>query len=123
MTARNIRFVLTIMPREGEIDGERIRRIFQPTITYATYAGVCAAWLAIDPYREDRQRYQPRAVKLAKGKVSQVYFDTANNDDPELQRLDLACACLAWAQIPGDHGGNPYFRDFVRIAREIVGDV
>ncbi len=36
---------------------------------------------------------------------------------------ELAEAVLLWASTPGDHGGNPYLKPFVQIARRIVGDV
>jgi hypothetical protein len=32
----------------------------------------------------------------------------------------LAKAVLEWAKTPGDHGGNPYCKPFVKLAREIA---
>lgn len=34
----------------------------------------------------------------------------------------LADSVLEWARTPGDHGGNPYFRDFVRLAMRAKGE-
>jgi len=34
----------------------------------------------------------------------------------------LAHAVLEWARTPGDHGGNPYCKPFVRLARVLLGD-
>jgi hypothetical protein len=66
---------------------------------------------------------QVRAAEMDNsGEVLTRYFDTAGNDAPELQRLNLACAVLHWARTPGEHGGNPYAKDFVKLARQIVGD-
>ena len=30
--------------------------------------------------------------------------------------LEVADAVLEWAKTPGEHGGNPYFKEFVRLA-------
>ena len=35
---------------------------------------------------------------------------------------DVAKLVLEWASTPGDHGGNPYCKPFVRAARELLGD-
>ena len=34
--------------------------------------------------------------------------------------LEAAEAVLEWAKTPGDHGGNPYCKEFVRLAEAAV---
>jgi hypothetical protein len=34
----------------------------------------------------------------------------------EARYLALAKAVLVWARLPGNHGGNPYTKDFVKLA-------
>lgn len=36
--------------------------------------------------------------------------------------LKLARAVLEWAAAPGEHGGNPYLHEFVKLARKLLGD-
>ena len=32
-----------------------------------------------------------------------------------------ACeAVMKWAKTPGDHGGNPYFKEFVKLAQKAL---
>ena len=34
---------------------------------------------------------------------------------------ELADAVMLWATTPGDHGGNPYAKEFVRLALQAKG--
>ena len=36
-----------------------------------------------------------------------------------VQAEELTAAVILWAETPGDHGGNPYCKPFVRLARTI----
>jgi hypothetical protein len=48
--------------------------------------------------------------------------DARHAREAKAQRDELVAAVLLWAKTPGNHDGNPYFQDFVRIARRIAGD-
>ncbi len=46
---------------------------------------------------------------------------TLRNADPvSVDRL--ADAVLEWARTPGNHGGNPYMEDFVKLAMRAKGE-
>ena len=92
---------------------------------FSTYG---AAWQAVTELRRNRpanvterdaDKWEVRAIYKGDSKV---FFDNEGCDDKALQRLDLACAVLAWAATPGEHGGNPYMLAHVKLARRIVGD-
>jgi len=51
-----------------------------------------------------------------------TYKALVRAEKAEAERDELVAAVLLWAKTPGDHGGNPYFQDFVHIARLIAGD-
>jgi len=61
-------------------------------------------------------RGERRGVKI------RTYKALVRAEKAEAERDELVAAVLLWAKTPGDHGGNPYFQDFVRIARLIAGD-
>jgi hypothetical protein len=42
---------------------------------------------------------------------------------PQKTAFEACRAVLEWARKAGDHGGNPYCHEFVKLARKAVGDV
>jgi hypothetical protein len=57
---------------------------------------------------------------LARLQCSHTLID--RETDHESAALAACRAVLAWARTPGDHGGNPYCKDFVKLARKALGD-
>ena len=49
---------------------------------------------------------------------------TVKGDGPTLATpaIEACLAVIKWAETPGEHGGNPYCKEFVRLARKAVGD-
>lgn len=42
-------------------------------------------------------------------------------EEVQVTDLQVAEAVLLWAETPGDHGGNPYCKPFVRLAQKALG--
>jgi hypothetical protein len=113
------------------LNADRTRQRVMPGFAYTSYRAAASdahkvrteQWPQVTAHKYAKS-IQVRAAELAPDgqAVATYYFDLKGDCAPELQGLNLACAVLQWAESPGEHGGNPYAKDFVKLARQIVGD-
>lgn len=79
----------------------------------AEIVGPTGLWITHSDAQGSRESAERVALKCFIGRTGQR---------DELTALAACRAAVDWAKTPGEHGGNPYCKEFVKLARRALGE-